>query len=74
MAELKVTSPSNQVSWSFTLSTQGFITRFGVKGPFFYKQLLPGGKPYPSLYPERQISEYQYSLAEREFQRKIQNK
>jgi hypothetical protein len=69
MAETKIASQSVDIAWKFTLSSQGFITRYGVLGGQFYKQVLPGGIPVPNLYPAKPITQRQYELASRELAR-----
>ncbi len=62
-------NPNNLIAWNFQIADQGFITRYGVAGPNYYKQFLPGGLVVPELHPPKRIDPRLYQRAKDLFDR-----
>lgn len=64
-----MTKASDLISWQFTTDTGAFVVRWGKSGPWFYKQLLPGGVVDDDRHPPKEIDEKYYRFAATNFPR-----
>jgi hypothetical protein len=62
------------ITWTFTVSGQTMVARYGRLGPDYYKQYLPAGLPVPERHPPRRISKLMYELALRQYERQTEIK
>jgi len=53
------------IEWEFQVEQQTFITRYGVSGGLFYKQVILQSKAFPTLHPVKRMSATAYHFAER---------
>ena len=51
------------VTWEFQVEQQGFITRYGSGGGFFYKQVILQSGAAPDTYPVKRISPEVHKIA-----------
>jgi hypothetical protein len=58
-----VTTNESVISWQFTLTEQGFQSRYGIYQGDYYKQFLTGVGVVTDKNPPRRISRAQYALA-----------
>ena len=65
MAVTSITPLQDQIKWQFTVSEQGFTSRYGTYAGAFWKQLLPAGLHVPELHPPKKIPQELYERAQR---------
>ena len=63
------TSTDSVVQWQFTIQAQGFQTRWGILGSFYYSQFMPGGVVNNAANPPRRVGYVAYQLARRQYLR-----
>lgn len=55
----------DRITWDFTVDEQGFASRYGHWGVFYYKQFLPAGMAMPIMHPPKLIPKMLYDRAKR---------
>ena len=65
MSDRLSVSAADAIEWKFQVEQQGFITRYGSGGGFYWKQvILQPGHVVP-VYPIKRIDERIYTTAQR---------